>query len=506
MIHVRQIIKAVDYDELANNGYIPLLVEHVKRQRKTYPAWVTKDKNYSQYGIFMDYLVRRMLMNITECELGEPDFNNSNYEDRSLDWNEVIYECYQLSCQHYNGYTKASKDEIEQDRTTYQDIYNKLNSQWKSLNLGKAQFNQEYNYQKLTSHPDIVTELAVIDIKTTKDFSKMSRISFLQVLTYYAILKSLNYNIKYIGILLPLQRDIMLYDIEKWDYRPFFNVIISKIDEYYNCYSLCLHYNLFNTIGTHIRKDRSISQSLCNHIDNCGNKIVTPCQMFLRATVSGKILILPQQDQELAATLVNDYNLSYFTHAPYSINLSQPATKKEPDNLLWSLDLLIDDLKITASINGRGVVVHVGKYNNLSEPVALDKMYESICYVLSSASPQCPLILETPAGQGSELCTTLESLSDFYNRFTPEQQQLFKICIDTAHVFALGYLPIDYILNWVKINGSNSIGLIHLNDSKLARGSHVDRHAAIGSGFMGLANLMPVILWCHDNNIPMVVE
>ena len=74
-------------------------------------------------------------------------------------------------------------------------------------------------------------------------------------------------------------------------------------------------------------------------------------------------------------------NIHYYTHAPYSINLCHPfnaTSKKNKETKSWSLELLKHDLNITNSISGRGVVVHVGKSNDLDIPSALDAMYMCI--------------------------------------------------------------------------------------------------------------------------------
>ena len=62
---------------------------------------------------------------------------------------------------------------------------------------------------------------------------------------------------------------------------------------------------------------------------------------------------------------------------------------------------------------------------------------------MDSKKLKTKLIIETPAGQGTELLTDLNDFVDFYNNFSKEQQKYLGICFDTAHTWALGYELIE---------------------------------------------------------------
>ncbi len=49
------------------------------------------------------------------------------------------------------------------------------------------------------------------------------------------------------------------------------------------------------------------------------------------------------------------------------------------------------------------------------------------------------LIIETPAGQGTELLKDLNDFVAFFNGFSKEQKKILGICFDTAHTWAIGY-------------------------------------------------------------------
>ena len=103
------------------------------------------------------------------------------------------------------------------------------------------------------------------------------------------------------------------------------------------------------------------------------------------------------------------------------------------------------------------------------------------------------IALETTAGQGSCLGHRFEHIAHIIaNVREPER---ICICLDTAHIFAAGYdigsenaakktfRKFDRIIPQAR----DRLVAIHLNDSKAARGSRVDRHAHIGKGKIGLA-------------------
>jgi deoxyribonuclease-4 len=131
-------------------------------------------------------------------------------------------------------------------------------------------------------------------------------------------------------------------------------------------------------------------------------------------------------------------------------------------------------------------------------------MYRSVKEVLPFATKDCPLLLETSAGEGNDLCWKLNEFIDFYNMFTDEEKSKLQLCVDTCHVFACGYNPVHFIQTL--LDKKLPLPLIHFNDSKNPQGSRVDRHASLGQGYIGKWSLLQVLQLCIQNNIDMVVE
>jgi deoxyribonuclease IV len=84
--------------------------------------------------------------------------------------------------------------------------------------------------------------------------------------------------------------------------------------------------------------------------------------------------------------------------------------------------------------------------------------------------------------------------------------------LDTAHLFAAGYDISTAKKFWnVFAEFENQIGLArlaawHLNDSKAAFGSRVDRHEHIGKGKIGLAPFREIMRSERFSQIPKVLE
>lgn len=194
-----------------------------------------------------------------------------------------------------------------------------------------------------------------------------------------------------------------------------------------------------------------------------------------------------------------DYYLSI--HAIYLLNFcSFPPENKR---IKYAQDNLIYDLNIGELIGAKCVVVHIGSQKTMPRNEAYLNMANNILYILyktKETSKNIKLLLETPAGQGTQIATTLEELAELwnlilsrrnnYNLNLKEINNRLGICIDTAHIFSSGYdirLPNGintYLDKFNKLIGLDKIGLIHLNDSKADLNSRRDLHEGLGDGYI----------------------
>lgn len=251
-------------------------------------------------------------------------------------------------------------------------------------------------------------------------------------------------------------------------------------------------------IGYHV-SIQDIKKSLSTHPFNI------PLQMFVKNPIGCKDLLTNEEITTIGTTIKSKL-LTIFIHSVYVINLSNPFTKNNTSSDQWVLNLVITDLQIGAKLGCKGVVIHVGKHLQKSESEGLTRMTESINKVLPYATQECPLLLETPAGQGTELLTTVEKFISYYLSFSEDNRKKFKLCIDTCHIFATGYDPIDYLKTIEKYNVASAVAVIHFNDSKFPKNSMKDRHEEIGKGYIGQEKLNEVVDWANQRNIPLIRE
>ena len=99
-------------------------------------------------------------------------------------------------------------------------------------------------------------------------------------------------------------------------------------------------------------------------------------------------------------------------------------------------------------------------------------------------------LLETTAGQGTNLGSTFGDLARIMEMVT--QQQRVGVCFDTCHSFAAGYdlrTRDGYDAAFAQFDaliGPERLKVFHLNGSVGALGSRLDRHCHLTEGELGL--------------------
>lgn len=204
--------------------------------------------------------------------------------------------------------------------------------------------------------------------------------------------------------------------------------------------------------------------------------------------------------------LINRLKTKLFIHSPYVINIAKHFTLKDKQ-----IQYMIKELNTGAALSSCGNVLHVGKYLTLDKEEAIQNMKHNIELILKHSNPKSRLLIETPAGQGTELFYRLEDLALFFNSLKQKNKRL-GICVDTCHIFAAGYDirtkegVISYFKLFNKLIGLKHLKVIHLNDSYNRFGSRVDNHENLGKGFIGKTGLTYVINVAKKYKIPLILE
>ncbi len=194
----------------------------------------------------------------------------------------------------------------------------------------------------------------------------------------------------------------------------------------------------------------------------------------------------PEEMARFANLLAEGRLAAVFGHTGYLINIAAPASA----NRERSLQSLIQEIQLAGSLGLPFLVLHPGAHLGKGEAAGLRQAAAALDEVFAAtADSPVRIALENTAGQGTCLGHRLEHLFELYALV--KQPQRLGLCLDTAHFFAAGYdVRFPQVWDAVIAECERRVGLeqilaVHLNDSKSALGSRVDRHAGIGQGAMG---------------------
>ena len=193
-------------------------------------------------------------------------------------------------------------------------------------------------------------------------------------------------------------------------------------------------------------------------------------------------------------------------HDSYLINLGHP----EEEGLQKSRTAFIYEMQRCEQLGLKYLNFHPGSHLKKIDPEkCLERIAESINIALEQTSG-VTVVIENTAGQGTNMGNRFEDLALIIKNVKDKTRA--GVCLDTAHTYSAGYdiktaKGFDNTLKeFDKIVGIKYLKALHLNDSKKAHGSRVDRHESIGKGTLGLEPFRFIMNNPQFDNIPMVLE
>lgn len=245
------------------------------------------------------------------------------------------------------------------------------------------------------------------------------------------------------------------------------------------------------SVGAHIDKQKTLCKTIDKIIEYGGNSL----QFFTSNPKSKEVANIDKILKEKDDVLSYD-GIRLVIHSSYIINMGSPLMngKKMIDiEDTYGFKNIITDLIVAHELNAIGTIVHVGKNTQKDKEDALKNMYNFVKTVLrfiEDKGLKSKLILETGAGQGTEMLVDIDEFINFYNMI--DDNERFGLCFDTAHVYASGQ---DLVKSYKKIqkNTNNGICVIHLNGSKVDYGKRVDRHDTIFDSKIPIKELNKII-------------
>lgn len=191
-------------------------------------------------------------------------------------------------------------------------------------------------------------------------------------------------------------------------------------------------------------------------------------------------------------------------HDSYLINLGHP----EEEGLAKSRAAFLDEMQRCEQLGLKLLNFHPGSHlNKIPLEECLNRVAESINLVLARTTG-VTAVIENTAGQGSNVGNEFEQLRYIIDRV--DDQSRVGVCIDTCHTFTAGYNLVEeydrVFQKFEDVVGFRYLRAIHLNDSKKALASRVDRHDSIGKGLIDISFFQRLMKDSRFDDMPIILE
>ncbi len=179
-------------------------------------------------------------------------------------------------------------------------------------------------------------------------------------------------------------------------------------------------------------------------------------------------------------------------HAPYTYN---PCALKD-DVRDYSVQSMHGELEFLESLPGSMYNFHPGCHVGQGVETGVALIADLLNSVMWEGM-HTTVLLETMAGKGTEIGRSFEELRMIIDRVDERLRPNLGVCFDTCHVSDAGYdllHDLDGVMaEFDRVIGIERLYAVHLNDSANPIGSHKDRHAKIGEGYLGLDEIVSII-------------
>jgi deoxyribonuclease IV len=192
-------------------------------------------------------------------------------------------------------------------------------------------------------------------------------------------------------------------------------------------------------------------------------------------------------------------------HDSYLINLASP------DHALRakSIRTFTGELTRCRALGIPWVVSHPGNYMD-ERTAGLERNARGYAECLAAVPGDVGVLIEGTAGAGTALGATFEELRDLRDGLPEAARARVGFCLDTAHLHAAGYDVARGIAGvWEEFDrvvGLRLLKCLHLNDSKAAPGSHLDRHEWIAEGTIGAEPFRHIMRDPRLGNVIKIIE
>jgi len=193
-------------------------------------------------------------------------------------------------------------------------------------------------------------------------------------------------------------------------------------------------------------------------------------------------------------------------HDSYLINLGHP----EKEALQKSRNAFFDEMKRCEKLGLDRLNFHPGSHlNKTAEEMCLATIAESINLALEKTT-DVSAVIENTAGQGTNLGFSFYQIKKIIDQV--EDKSRVGVCVDTCHAYSAGYNIKnragfeEAFREFEMVVGFEYLKGVHMNDSKKALGSKIDRHESLGKGTLGLEVFECIMNDSRFDNIPLILE
>ena len=256
-------------------------------------------------------------------------------------------------------------------------------------------------------------------------------------------------------------------------------------------------------IGLHI----SSAGSLDLVFDRALELGATTFQMFTRNPNQWKFKPIPD---ETVSTFREKRKNSGFArivdHMPYLPNLASP----EKSTMKISRYTLDEEVKRCDALGIDYLVIHLGSHLGKGAAVGIANIAGACDLAIAGSEGKTMILLENMAGQKNSVGARFEDIRGILDRVSRSER--VGVCLDTCHLYAAGFDlgSNEAVMNTMglfnEVVGFDRLRVVHLNDSKGALGSRLDRHENIGKGKIGRKGIRAFLHYPGVRERPLIME
>lgn len=234
-------------------------------------------------------------------------------------------------------------------------------------------------------------------------------------------------------------------------------------------------------------------------------------QTFTRPPQGGPASKLtPEILQQFKAEMKRLKLKAHYIHTPYYINFASTNNRIS----FGTSAIIREELERGTLLGSTYVMTHLGSASAVGLEKGIAMTIEGMVRILKDYKGTTQLLIEIAAGSGETLGDTFEEIAAIIDGTEKKlkRKNVLGVCWDTQHAFASGYdLRTPATVKAVakkfdEVVGLERLKMSHCNDSKVEFGKHVDRHANLGTGHLGLDAFKAIIKEPKLKNMHLILE